>query len=347
MRERLARRTRLEVVAALGAPVCTGVLLAEQPALLALSLGFLATAGGWWGLGWARRSYPQGATWYRQIQPQTAEQHELQRLGGLLQVAEADLAQTNRRLHRVEAAAIEHTRLLTDLGALVVPRLDRAQRELAALLDQPHPTQRRGLGGDIQATVQECRHLVESLLALGRAESTPAAPRPERLDLRTGAAQVLAERGELEIDEDVPSLVHCDRALFATVLEQLICHAESVAARPRFELSSIPQRADTVMLTLRFRGGVPASDRARIAVAEGDSLRLAALLLDQSGGEASLGLALALCAMVRLGGRAAIDANGAEPILTVEWPMPVAIDRRASSRSWTLDELTGSHCARA
>lgn len=346
--DRLGGLTWMELVLAVGLTAATGATIAGTPATQALLFAGLATLAVGAYIGWVKgpTALPPAAS---ETHETAAGSTETARMSRLLQSADAELRHAMQRLGAAEVSAVEHGRVLQDLGNLVLPRLQRAEREVQALLDargaDNDPTtnlaERRGYGGQALSTLRETEHLMQALLTLGRAEAETQPLRPERLDLRKSLSTLMAERGDLRVGLAVPTLLYCDRGLFVALIEQLLIQAESAQLRPTLVVDAEPRRGDMVLLTIQCSAGH--HDRAELAeaVRSGDAMRAAAVLLRESGGEASLALPLALHAAARLGAKCLwqVDPSTSSTVLSLSILMTVAPDRRLSERPMVLADL--------
>lgn len=346
--ERLGGLNWVELVLAVGVAAACGATIAGTPLPQALIFSGIATVAvaayvAWW-MGAASKPAVQEAT------AEAPRDADLARLSRLLKSADAELGHVTRLLRQAEASAQDHSRILCELGNLVLPRLQRAENQLQALLDARTPAstgstadvaERRGHGGQALNTMRETAHLMEALLTLGRAEAETQPLRPERLDIRTSLTSLVGKRGELQIGLSVPTLVYCDRGLFSALVEQLLAQAENEQQSPRIAVDAEPRRGDMALLTIRFEGGLYDRPELAAAVQSGDAMRAAAVLLRDSGGEASLALPLALHAAARLGAKIVWQAEAQDQtaVLSLSLLMTVAPDRRLSERPMVLADL--------
>jgi hypothetical protein len=323
----------LELTLAIGLASGAGALVGGQRAPWAFAEAVVATtAVGLWASRWRAPQTPLRPT--PSLQPAN-DARDLQ-----LVFAQAEVDRLSRQLHTAEAAASGQTKLLGELIGLLQPRLRRAEAVVERLLvDDVVERDRRGAGGQAQTVLRETAHLVDGLLALSRSAREQEPLRPERLDLRRALANLLDERGTVEVDAAVPTLVYCDRGVFALLIEQLVAAAEAWGARPALLITAEPQRADMVRLRLTSVGGVPDDLAVRHAITAGDPLLLAQVLLQRGGIETPLALPLAVRAGLRLGGQARCGDERAPGDVTFEFLMTVAPDRRAANRPLTLAEL--------
>lgn len=342
---RLSLPQLFQIVLVIGVAATTGALVGGTPFGQSFVFALVSIVGVWAYAAWWKQTYdPQvdaaSDSNYAGIREVSAEQALLEQARGRLDAANAEIALLHDRLRASEQASRGHGEALGQLGALLLPRLERLEAEFTELLAAPDQlAERRGrpsqLVGDLRVTAAMAREL----LNFGRAEVAARPVTPERLELRRALANLAGDLATLAIDDSAPTLVYSDRALFGAFIENLVSHAQSVGDRPTLTVRSTPQKGDIVTLDIEFSGGVPVTGEFTAAVISGDPLRWATSLLAESNG--SLALAVAARIALRLGGTARWQQpRGAmAPTLSFRFLMTVAPERRAIARALTLSDL--------
>ncbi|MBP7148335.1 MAG: hypothetical protein KBD01_12380 [Acidobacteria bacterium] len=253
--------------------------------------------------------------------PVPAEADELPRPAA---ADDAELASLRARLQRSESMLHAHAELLQELARAAMPglsRLEQAARGLAG--STPSEVDRRALPGALLGEIRRLRLLVSDLLAFGEIEVADVPAVPDRCEIRELLLSLARDVDAEEcVDESVPALVFCDRALLSLAVAPLLAAATHEGRRPVLRASAEPRGHGLAALRVEVEPAPGLPEATLTAMSQQDALTLALPLLRQPGG--SLGLAVALRAVTRIGGRLWTGEGSVE----LELVLPIAGERR-------------------